>query len=181
MTIACLAWGSLEWNPGDLKVQLPWRTDGPLLPVEYVRQSLKKHLTLVLTDLGTTVTTLWAPMTSDNLTGAIESLRAREGTNSASIGRWPSATEYPFAQTVEKWAKSKGLEAVVWTALPPKFAGRDGVAPTVEEAIAHLSALDVEAKKVAEEYVRKTPATVRTAYRARFETDLGWVPITSAT
>ena len=29
--IGCLAWGSLEWDPRTLKVNLPWQHDGPTL------------------------------------------------------------------------------------------------------------------------------------------------------
>jgi hypothetical protein len=177
VTVACLAWGSLEWKPGSLKVQLPWRADGPILPVEYVRQSAKNHLTLVLTGSGTAVPTLWAPMTTNSVAGAVESLKVRERTKSENIGRWPIRDQYPFSDAISEWAQQKNVEAVVWTALPPKFGGRDGVAPTIDEAVAHLCSLDEEAKKIAEEYVRKTPSSVRTTYRLRFETEFGWTAI----
>ncbi len=175
--IACLAWGSLEWNPGSLKVQRPWRADGPILPVEYVRQSAKNHLTLVITGSGTAVTTFWAPMTVCNLSEAIESLREREGTKPKNIGRCPAQDRYPFSDVISEWAQRMDVEAVVWTALPPKFGGRDGVAPTMDQAVAHLYSLDAEAKTIAEEYVRRTPSSVRTTYRLQFETDLGWTAI----
>ena len=48
MKIGCLAWGSLVWDPQARKVDLPGKEEGPTLPVEYVRQSLDKRLTLVL-------------------------------------------------------------------------------------------------------------------------------------
>lgn len=178
MTIACLAWGSLEWDPRDLKIERPWMTDGPILPVEYLRQSLSKHLTLVLTGQGTPVTTLWAKMSVMNLADAVESLRLREGRNlnERNIGRWPSEHAFPFLETVKTWASTKSLSGVVWTALPPRFANTENRAPTAREAVAYLAALDRKSKAIAETYVRKTPAAVRTTYRALFEQHFGWMP-----
>jgi hypothetical protein len=39
MNIACIAWGSLLWKPQPLKLASGWHRDGPLLPLEFVRQS----------------------------------------------------------------------------------------------------------------------------------------------
>lgn len=179
MYIACLAWGSLVWNPEDLKISIPWRADGPTLPVEYVRQSSAGHLTLVLTSQGAKVTAMWAEMESDSLQDAVESLRYREGKdnmNQRHIGRWPCEQPYPFAQTIGTWASEKKIDAVIWTALPPKYQGIQGKAPTKEEAVAYLAGLDETAKPIAERYVRATPQIVRTPYREAFERAFGWTP-----
>ena len=176
--IGCLAWGSLEWDPRTLKVNLPWQHDGPTLPVEYLRQSLKGHLTLVLAEIGAPVVTLWATMTVANLSEGVESLRFREGEklNEKHIGRWPCDKRYPFAEKIGAWALAKELDAVVWTALPPKFGGIDHRTPTAEEALNHLASLSGEAAAAAEEYVRLTPLAVRTPFRVLFEKELGWLP-----
>lgn len=39
MKIVCIAWGSLIWEPGPLRVASTWRPDGPVLPLEFVRDS----------------------------------------------------------------------------------------------------------------------------------------------
>jgi hypothetical protein len=176
--IGCLAWGSLVWSPRTLKVDLPWKNDGPTLPVEYLRQSLAGHLTLVLADIGAPVTTLWTTMPVADLSEGVESLRFREGENlnEKHIGRWPAERIYPFAEKIGAWAAAKELDGVVWTALPPKFAGTDHRAPTAEEALSHLAGLSGKAATVAEEYVRCTPLAVRTPFRALFERELGWMP-----
>lgn len=49
MKIACLGWGSLIWNPGDLKIKTEdWFSGGPILPIEFVRISTDKRVTLVI-------------------------------------------------------------------------------------------------------------------------------------
>lgn len=39
MKIVVLGWGSLIWNPGDLKINSEWQKDGPTLPIEFARVS----------------------------------------------------------------------------------------------------------------------------------------------
>jgi hypothetical protein len=70
-----------------------------------------------------------------------------------------------------------GLDAVVWTALPPKFKGKDDVVPSVVDVVQHLSDLPAEKRRNAEAYVRRTPLQIDTAYRRQIEFKLGWTPI----
>jgi hypothetical protein len=79
------------------------------------------------------------------------------------------------AVDIAGWAESKALDAVVWTALPPKFAGEDRKAPdSGQAAVDYLLGLDAESFAKAREYVEKAPAQVRTAFRSAFEERLGW-------
>lgn len=176
--IGCLAWGSLVWDPRNLIVDLPWKDDGPTLPVEYVRQSNGNNLTLVMIDTGALVTTLWTTMGVANLSEAVESIRFREGKNlnEKHIGRWPSEKAYPFSEVISAWAVAKKLDGVVWTALPPRFAKTDYRVPTAEEALSHLSGLSGEEAIKAEMYVRRTPLAIRTPFRTLFEKEFGWFP-----
>ena len=59
--IACLGWGSLCWQPEELKTLGGWRNDGPNLPLEFTRASDegKGRLTLVITADVPEVGVLW--------------------------------------------------------------------------------------------------------------------------
>ena len=81
------------------------------------------------------------------------------------------------------WRCSEGhkpsiaFAGLVWTNLPARFNGRDGVAPSEEEVIGYLLALEGEARDRAEAYIRNAPNQVDTAYRKRIVTELGWTPV----
>jgi hypothetical protein len=47
--------------------------------------------------------------------------------------------EGKIANIIGKWASDHGLDAVVWTNLPPKFHGEGGRIPTAEEVISFLN------------------------------------------
>jgi hypothetical protein len=177
MRIACIGWGSLVWSPGVLRCKGEWHLDGPLLPLEFARTSKDGRLTLVLTDGAAPVPALWVELDYADPEGARQALAGREGSSPLSIGLWPGpAPGYAVgAADVAAWAQSKALDAVVWTALPPKFAGVDRRAPeSVQAAVDYLIGLDVESTAKAREYVEKAPAQVQTAFRSAFEKRLGW-------
>lgn len=180
MKIACLGWGSLIWNPGNLQVKKQWCTDGPVLPVEFARQSNNGRLTLVITPEAIPVPTLWSLMTTKDLDIARESLREREGIGPKSAGRFiglvvaglPAPAD-AVSQSVASWMYEQQLDAVLWTHLPPKFNGRR-IAPTVTEALHYLSTLEGEQASAAVEYIRRAPAQIATRYRTAIEAELGW-------
>ncbi len=175
MRIACLAWGSLVWDPRNLQITSPWFSDGPSIPVEFARESVDRRLTLVLGNNFQLVQSLWAWMTHTVIADAVDNLRVREGTITSNIGVWNQGLNPPvLIPDLSDWAKDKGANAVIWTALQPKFMGTDGRVPTITEAVNYLQSLDPQHKQGAEEYVRKTPIQVRTPYRDEFEIRLGW-------
>lgn len=183
MKIACLGWGSLIWDPQALPIQKSWFKDGPLLPIEFARQSRGDRITLVIVPEVRAVRTLWTFMTVSDLDTAREELAWREGIVSENISRdighfsVTGSSHGQLANVVGQWASSLGLDAVVWTNLPPKFQDEERV-PTVEEIISFLQTLPTEAKRRAEEYVRKAPLQIDTAYRRQIERELNWTPIT---
>jgi hypothetical protein len=87
MKSAILAWGSLVWDPGDLKVAADFVANGPLLPIEFCRVSDDGRLTLVVDEtFGSVCTTYSAPSALEDLDGAIENLRLRERTKAREVG-----------------------------------------------------------------------------------------------
>lgn len=109
---------------------------------------------------------------------AAEALRRREGigANRANqIGRWTAGGNSPDTiMNLPEWAASHSVEAVIWTALPPKFANNDGQVPTANDVIAHLDALTGAARDTAERYVRFAPRQIDTRVRRRIEAALHW-------
>jgi hypothetical protein len=80
-----------------------------------------------------------------------------------------------IAIELEEWSAARGIDFLFWTALPPKFDGRVGAEPTLEEAINYLGSLEGIVRELAESYVRKAPAQIDTNYRREFERVLGWM------
>jgi hypothetical protein len=178
--IACLGWGSLVWNPQDLPIQRVWYSDGPFIPVEFGRQSQDGRITLVINRNSAPVRVLWAVFEGVDLTGAQEALRRRERTpkGNPSIDVWEASQPAPeFMASLPAWAVARGVDAVVWTALPPKFArnaSSDEAMPTSDEVIEYLKGLTGPKRELAEEYVRKAPKQIDTGYRRLLEAQLHW-------
>jgi hypothetical protein len=176
--IACLAWGSLVWDPRQLPVRREWFKDGPFAPVEFARQSTDGRITLVIEPKAEPVRVLWAQMLPNNLEEAQKALRDREGitgTDWASrIGSWKAGSPAPNnIPELARWAEARALEAIVWTALPAKFGG-DERTPTAEQVIEYLRGLEGTVREYARQYVERAPRQIDTDYRRRIEAALGW-------
>lgn len=185
--IACLGYGSLVWDPRELPLAGDWRPDGPELPVEFARQARDDRLTLVVVEEAGIAPSrsLWAPVRAATVAEAKSALAAREGCRERWIAAWPGGeadraaghwTPGPAAPgyvAVSEWARGRGLEGVLWAALPYGFRDSRGELPGLEEAAAFLRELSGEALRNAEEYVRLAPAQTRTPWRRRLEEVLG--------
>lgn len=173
--IIFLGWGSLIWNQNQLPVIGEWREDGPHVKVEFVRQSADGRLTLVLTDNARTVASLWAIYDGDDVAEGCDALRQREKCNINSIGIWKlGESAPPNIIDIQEWADRRSVSAVIWTNLPAKFNEIVGKVPTKNEVVNYLNNLDNETRKIAEEYIRRTPKQIKTEYRKEIETQLGW-------
>lgn len=178
--IACLGWGSLVWDPRELPIRSAWFADGPFVAVDFLRQSQDGRMTLVLDASASPVRALWAQMDATDLAQACEDLRAREGVLAknvdAHIGTWSRDAPSP-ANVVElgDWAQARGVQHVVWTALPAKFAGEDRT-PAADEVIGHLRGLVGPKRDNAERYVRCAPRQIDTPLRRQIAAELHWTP-----
>ena len=76
--IACIGWGSLVRDQRDLPVVGDWRNDGPMLPVEFARESGGRRLTLVICDGVQPVQTYWCLLNVSDLSNAVSKLAKRE-------------------------------------------------------------------------------------------------------
>lgn len=178
MTIACLGWGSLIWDSQDLPLASGWFEDGPLLRVEFTRQSNNGRMTLVLESSAPQIISLWAAMQAEDVASAKTALMAREGTtNGTHVASWSLGDPTPATiADLPAWADAHGITGVVWTALPSRFNGRT-IVPTVDQVTAYLGGLDGGIRAEAEAYIRRAPRQVNTPYRRAIETALGWTPL----
>lgn len=178
MKIACLGWGSLVWNPGELLIDRHWFEDGPLAPVEFARESSGRRITLVIDSTAKPLPLLWSLMRVTDVPAAVQSLRAREGIPAGpdvpGIGRWETGDpDHDLISELPAWADARGLDAVIWTALGPKFGGQQ-ISPSAEQVIGYLDSLTGLERAAAEQYVRCAPPQIDTEYRRLIEARLGW-------
>jgi hypothetical protein len=179
MRVACIGWGSIVWKPGVLHCRGEWQPGGPELPVELARTSQDGRLTLVLLDGVAPVPTRFVELAYNTAEQAQEALAGREGSGVESIGLWPGpAPKHAVgAAAIAAWSETQGFDAVVWTALKPKFRGEFGRVPSgSDDVLDYLRGLDAETMARAREYVCRAPAEVRTSYRAAIENEFGWRP-----
>jgi hypothetical protein len=179
---AVLAWGSLVWDPRELKTDGKFAPNGPLLPIEFCRVSDDGRLTLAIDEsFGALCKTYSAPSALDSLDAARDDLCQREGMADArAIGFVEPASDrqsdvamkgHPqVVATIAAWAEALGYDAAIWTALASNFNawGKGGEPFSVSAALQYLEALeDKDPTKFARAlaYIRKAPPEVETPVR----------------
>lgn len=175
MNIACLGWGSLIWKPGDLPVEGSWHQDGPRLPIEFSRTSDGGELATAICINAPAVPVFWARLATGDLGQACIQLREREDIPDErvdGIGILTVTSQTPGV--LADWARQRQLDAVIWTALPPKFGRVEGLIPTLAQAIDHLQQLNGEEAAHARAYIMQVPSQIDTPYRRAITAQLGW-------
>ncbi len=180
MRIGILGWGSLLWEGGrEFDVwHDPWQDDGPYLKIEFSRISQRRlgALTLVIDpEHGSVTTVAWCLSRRERLEDAICDLRCREDTTTENIGRArvdgqaasPDPTEIEGPIVI--WARSKRLDAVVWTALKSNFAKKANRPFSVNDVVAYVKTLCPAGKAKAAEYVWRAPEFVQTPVRSALQ------------
>src|SRR5690606_39146691 len=125
MKIAILGWGSLVWQPKELKYDksFGWEKDGPVLPIEFARISKDGRLTLVITVNGTKVPTLYTLSEYTTIDEAVLDIAVREGSGRNSIGSYDKIKNKFFPKDficeyeIREWIGTRDLEGVIWTGL----------------------------------------------------------------
>ncbi len=172
--------GIADLEAAPLEPTAPWAPDGPLLPIEFAREADGGELATALAPGVADVQVFSAPLATTRLDEAREQLRQREKIPAERRDGIGSTTGFDatdaIAHRIAEWARTMRLDAVVWTALPPRSKGVEGRMPTVDEACEYLERLPDDAHAHAEQYVRCVPPTLRTRYRAAFEARFGWTP-----
>jgi hypothetical protein len=113
-----------------------------------------------------------------DLSGAREALGKREGIARADwpsrIGSWQRGDAAPVhIPDLHEWAEAKRLDAAVWTALGPRYRGKDR-SPSIDEVIEYLRGLNGPIREHAKEYIERAPRQIDTDYRRQIEAAMGW-------
>ena len=175
MVIACLGWGSLIWKPDTLPLAGEWFSDGPKLPIEFARVGDGGELATAICANAPPCKVLWALLDVETLEDACEALRVREQIpEDRQDGIGIFTTSSSSVGVIAEWAFPRQLDAIIWTALPPRFEGIEGLIPTVDDAVSYLSGLSGEAQEHAREYVKQVPAQIDTPYRSEIASRFGW-------
>lgn len=176
LKIACLGWGSLIWDPKELKtLGKEWFNDGPELPIEFTRISSDNRITLIIDkESNKRSSCLWILMDSKNLEEAILSLKKREktpNTNAIHYIRASEVTQDEIKLVIKKWMASKDLDAVIWTGLSySKKTNKER--PSIDFLKYHLAQLSTDEFERASEYILKTPKQIVTEYRSDLEKEV---------
>jgi hypothetical protein len=175
MLIACLGWGSLIWKADELPLASGWFIDGPALPVEFARVGDGGELATALCISAPLSNVLWAVLDVQSVEAACEALRQREQIpHSREDGVGVYIPGRSSLGVLAEWAQPRQLDAVIWTALPPKIHGLEGRMPTVDDAITYLNGLTGETLDHARDYIRQVPAQIDTPYRRQICRQPGW-------
>jgi hypothetical protein len=172
---AILGWGSLIWEGGDAfdRWHEDWRSDGPMLNLEFSRVSGSRSnaLTLVIDrDNGVPIQVAWCVSRRVDADGAQVDLQSRERTTAKNIGRMSLLKSEPnpidqSAADIAAWARTQALDAVVWTRLSSNFESATGEPFSIDKALAHLGSLPTPGKVKAAEYLLRAPEFINTPLR----------------
>jgi len=107
------------------------------------------------------------------LEDTIRDLRCGERTGREGIG-YRSGTgrsqRHQYQDRISGWAREKGFDAVVWTALESDFRRETGEGFSVESACRYLKNLPSGGKREAGKYIENAPPEISTGLRVGMKT-----------
>jgi hypothetical protein len=171
---ACIGWGSLVTDWGELPCDGVWRNDGPALPLEFARESLGGRITLVICANAALVRTYWTELSVTTLAAARNALGKREYAASSPswiadyIGYFEEDSQTGHGaglEAIRAWVASKSLSGAVWTNLPVGFRVSRGTMPSAEDIASYFELLSAEDRNTALKYVRMAPTQTDTEFR----------------
>lgn len=145
------------------------------MPVEFSRVGDGGELATAICMNAPLIQVWWALLDTETVQHSTSLLREREqipadrddGVGSLILNSRPTGA-------LAEWAAEKKLDAVIWTALPPRYNGIEGRIPCAEDAITYLRTLEGEKRAHAQDYIKKVPAEFNTPYRKAIRDRLGW-------
>lgn len=185
MNIAVIGWGSLIWCPGSLRIRSRWRTDGPVLPIEFARISDDGRLTLVIHSGSTPQPTYWALSELTDLEDARENVKEREGCSLKAVPYFPnddaSLSIPPEVETeLESWlASHEEVEVAMWTGLTTNWWEKRNRDFSPEDAVHYLDEVRADRRLTktyerSREYVQNAPPSIQTEVRKRMR-EKSWI------
>tara|TARA_B100001287_G_C22547998_1_gene465455 strand:- start:349 stop:903 length:555 start_codon:yes stop_codon:yes gene_type:complete len=165
--IIYLGWGSLLWEPSNLKIKSPWIISPIKLPLEFSRISDKGsgRLTLVIDKKNGTMNNIYfAIADTNNVNEAIKSLKIREKTKSKNIGfininnkkyRINDNISSNLYNDIFNWGKSIKAKAIIWTNLNSNWKKIRDKNYSVEDAFDYLKNSTENSRKDILKYISK--------------------------
>ena len=181
MRIAIIGFGSLIWNPGNLKIRSDFRIGGPEFPVEFARVSKDKRLTLVISPTAPKQVSWYADSAFERLADAVENLREREEAKTAAsihfLSRENGSATAASGETVEiarLWLNQHPeFDAIVWTGLGSNWKQKTGQAFSEASVVKYLSDLRGAELATAKEYILRAPYNIQTPLRRAIMSHFG--------
>ena len=188
LRIAVLGWGSLLWDPRELRVATAWGFTDFSLPLEFSRVSGGNRLTLVVdaTD-GVDCPIYFALSSFMRLDDAVANLVSREAAtdhpeNVAVTRAQDPHSEDVCRERIRSWTVHRGLEATIWSAFPRNFERKSEAffgrrmqftVANARQYLAKLKVLNSSEFREARRYIENAPALVRTPLRHDLQAN-GW-------
>lgn len=175
LKIAFLAWGSLLSTANKKKLSIvgnKFNANGPVIPLELSRISGDGRLTLVIDEnAGAKNKAFYAISKHNSVNKAFDELVSVEKVQPNRIGvvdiknKQTSECATRHSETtmsIAKWAKSNGIDVVLWSGLGRKFKDKIDVKFSTQAAVNYLNGLPKEERETSLKYIKSLPKNIET-------------------